>query len=299
MKLKIKNWRGSLLEVSKTARVERKSYATFPAKRGGGKAYLQARKDGRAVYGCFIELCMICHLQPAAVRDGWLTDDGTPEGRPLDVLDFVTFAGGTEAEWKNAIEVLSDPKHRVQWLEVHEVEGQAELPLVDDKPIAAKAEGPSKAEIAKQAEELYKLYPRKAKPDNAKAAIEKRLRQGVPFDHLRDRVEAFAECVSRWPSDKVPRMVPYPATWFNAGQYNDDPASWEMEGSAQPLTLKQEGFSSAPERASMLKAWAEALAGDRTREACDARIEKAGAKFGPRFVEDMKTLASKIKNSRK
>ena len=47
--------------------------------------------------------------------------------------------------------------------------------------------------------------------------------------HLLDRVTAYAAAVATWPeADR--QFIPHPATWFNRGSYDDDPATWQRRG---------------------------------------------------------------------
>jgi hypothetical protein len=75
--------------------------------------------------------------------------------------------------------------------------------------------------LARKCELLYEAYPRRAQPVKAKKAIEKVLKDGVDFDVLLAQVKRFAQ------SDKAKGdYCPHPATWFNAGSYNEDSTEW-------------------------------------------------------------------------
>ena len=77
------------------------------------------------------------------------------------------------------------------------------------------------------AEEIYKLYPRKVGKPIALKKIEKAIKE-VGFDELKKRVLAYAGATSRW-DEEDRRFIPYPATWFNQGRYDDDPREWERD----------------------------------------------------------------------
>lgn len=76
---------------------------------------------------------------------------------------------------------------------------------------------------------LYAAYPRKAEPVAAKAAIVKALGR-IPFSELLPKVESFAAAVRE--SGVELRFVKNPATWFNKGCWDDDPASWPQKPTA-------------------------------------------------------------------
>src|SRR5207247_10374853 len=75
--------------------------------------------------------------------------------------------------------------------------------------------------------------------DDALRAIEKRIKSGVGRAHLLERTVAFAKTQPHnW------QFTPYPATWYNRGSYDDDPASWTPivtpRAKQKPLSLHQE-----------------------------------------------------------
>lgn len=89
-----------------------------------------------------------------------------------------------------------------------------------------------------RAEEIYRLYPRKVARTAALKAIAKALKT-ADAEHLTERTKAYAAAVSRWPEDQR-QYVPYPASWYNAGRYDDDPGAWEYRGKDAPRTLSPE-----------------------------------------------------------
>ena len=101
---------------------------------------------------------------------------------------------------------------------------------------------PTKAQL----DLIYKLYPRKRAPFEAKKAIRKAVGQvmngdsdhpAMPLpealDHLVQKVTRYAQCVQG--SDRT--LIPYPATWFNRGEFWGDETDWkpdEGNGSRKP-----------------------------------------------------------------
>lgn len=79
------------------------------------------------------------------------------------------------------------------------------------------------------ADEIYSVYPRKQGKKDALKAINAALK-ACPKQHLLDRTKAFALAVQAWsPADR--QFIPHPATWFNRGSYDDDPAQWVRKAS--------------------------------------------------------------------
>jgi hypothetical protein len=78
--------------------------------------------------------------------------------------------------------------------------------------------------------EFYEAYPKRSKPDQAlkawknagaKIKVEHDLDTAGAIAHMLEAAKAFAE------SDLgKSKYCPHPATWLNAGQYDDDRASW-------------------------------------------------------------------------
>ena len=76
-------------------------------------------------------------------------------------------------------------------------------------------------------EAVYEAYPRKVGKADALKAIARTLKAGaVTADTLLTKVQAYAAAVATWPeADR--KFVPHPATWFNRGSFDDDPATWQ------------------------------------------------------------------------
>lgn len=93
------------------------------------------------------------------------------------------------------------------------------------------------------AEGIYSLYPRKVGRVAALKAITKILSESEPEMELKlaERTAAYAEAVKRWPIEEL-QFVPHPATWFNRGSFDDDPATWVRQpknGHVPPARLGQ------------------------------------------------------------
>ncbi len=80
---------------------------------------------------------------------------------------------------------------------------------------------------------LYALYPRHIGKEAALKAIGKALEK-EPEEKLVAAVNRFKFATDRWPKDER-QFIPHPATWFNEGRYEDDPAEWDR-GHAAPRT---------------------------------------------------------------
>ena len=95
-----------------------------------------------------------------------------------------------------------------------------ELPLGEMETNAKTQEKPqAKSELDEQAAKIYELYPRKvARPDAIKA-IKKALKvEG--YTDLYAKTQKYATAVKE--SQKELSYIPYPATWFNREEYNDN-----------------------------------------------------------------------------
>ena len=95
-----------------------------------------------------------------------------------------------------------------------------ELPLGEMKTNAKTQEKPqAKSELDEQAAKIYELYPRKAARPDAIKAIKKALKvEG--YTDLYAKTQKYATAVKE--SQKELSYIPYPATWFNREEYNDN-----------------------------------------------------------------------------
>ena len=111
------------------------------------------------------------------------------------------------------------------------------------REVQGKAEGKGREGKGKDfhasndAEEIYRLYPRKEARADALKAIEKALRK-VSAEVLKEAVAAFAKAQE----GNQTKFIPHPASWFNAERWTDDRAAWSSwrQGS---------GFAPAPAQA--------------------------------------------------
>ena len=76
---------------------------------------------------------------------------------------------------------------------------------------------------------VYDAYPRKVGKAAALKAIDRAIKSGaITADTLLAKVQAYAAAVATWPeADR--QFIPHPATWVNAGRYEDDPTTWQRK----------------------------------------------------------------------
>ena len=79
--------------------------------------------------------------------------------------------------------------------------------------------------ITPEIEALYQAYPRHVGKQGAFKAIAKAL-ISCSFAALMPKVVAFAAS----PAGRAGQYTPHPATWFNAGRWEDDPETWQRRG---------------------------------------------------------------------
>jgi hypothetical protein len=69
----------------------------------------------------------------------------------------------------------------------------------------------------------YAIYPRKKQPQDAKGAFAKAIGSGaITLDALMAKTRAFAASWANEPKERR-KFIPYPASWLNAGGYDDEP----------------------------------------------------------------------------
>ena len=112
------------------------------------------------------------------------------------------------------------------------------------EPPSKNAPSDKRASIAKRsmlALGIYKRYPKKVAKDKALPAIGKAISavskrgsagavgdEGATAQWLGTRVDLYGKSAQARQPDKS--KVPYPATWFNAGRYDDDDTEWQHVG---------------------------------------------------------------------
>lgn len=88
------------------------------------------------------------------------------------------------------------------------------------------------------AEAIYAAYPRKVGKTAAIKAIERVLKAGpITAETLLAKVEAYAAATSLW-ADSDRDFIPHPASWVNAGRYDDDPNDWARTSSRSTTAAK-------------------------------------------------------------
>jgi hypothetical protein len=111
-----------------------------------------------------------------------------------------------------------------------------ELPPIELKPHAWLVD----ADVSR----IYRKYPRKVEPDEAKKSIWKAIARVMKGDAehkpmSRDEsiavIESATEEFAKSHKGNQGKMTPYPATFYNAGRYWDDPREWENEYSPEEL----------------------------------------------------------------
>lgn len=93
------------------------------------------------------------------------------------------------------------------------------LPLKrNNSPAPAAPEAP--AAPAADFEDFWAAYPRRIAKATAKTAWTKAIRRGADPDHI---VAAVRQHSAFWQNARTePKFIPYPATWLNAGRYDDE-----------------------------------------------------------------------------
>jgi hypothetical protein len=104
-----------------------------------------------------------------------------------------------------------------------------------------------KTKLTVLAKAIYDEYPRKVAKASGLRVIEKSIvtisKRGATENHenlngdtalaadwLKSRVELYTNSSQGQRKDK--EHIPYPATWFNRGQYDDDPSEWKNVGTS-------------------------------------------------------------------
>lgn len=97
-------------------------------------------------------------------------------------------------------------------------------------------------------EQFWKEYPRRVGKVHAMKALDKAKRAGVEWDKLINAVRTFAKIAAT----KETRFIPHPATWLNAGRWDDEITAGELKNGTERSAiaaidrLLTSGFQIAP-----------------------------------------------------
>ena len=127
---------------------------------------------------------------------------------------------------------------RVPWVpgdpvvrEIFEAGWLGHIESLKQAQMFAVAEGAATTQGAYPAATIYGAYPKKVGKSAALAAIEKVLRtmkkEGMNNGptYLLKRTEQYRDAVALC-NEYYKRFIPHPASWFNAGCYDDDQTQW-------------------------------------------------------------------------
>jgi hypothetical protein len=89
---------------------------------------------------------------------------------------------------------------------------------------SAQTEGVRPAGGASTAEDIYAAYPRKVAKKDALRAICNAMKT-AGREKLLVATKQYAAAMAKCPLEER-KFIPHPATWFNRGSYDDDPAEW-------------------------------------------------------------------------
>jgi len=115
--------------------------------------------------------------------------------------------------------------HVVNGESYHGIKSQEELRAYWREQKRQKKASESKSEPSEKLPNLtaiYDAYPKKTARPKALSAIEKAVDE-FGYDLVLEKTKAYA--AARVGED--PQFTPYPASWFNAQMFNDDPATWK------------------------------------------------------------------------
>lgn len=113
MPYQIKNW-DETFENYKSRSVDECSFVCVPNKQHGlGFTRIMLLPDGAMIYGIWNLILGACSRQKRP-RDGWLTDDGKPNGIPWRTEEMATRWRRDVAEIEKALLVLSGPE--IDWI---------------------------------------------------------------------------------------------------------------------------------------------------------------------------------------
>lgn len=114
----------SCFETHRTRDKDNQSHCLIPNKQNGkGYTQLLSMKNGEILYGAFHALILFLSKQPARNRDGYLTEDGTEEGKRISPADLASMIKFSEATVKEMLDVITK---EIGWIVNHSSSKQLE-----------------------------------------------------------------------------------------------------------------------------------------------------------------------------
>jgi hypothetical protein len=215
-------------ESSRTQTIALRKWAQIPNKQHGlSYSKLIALPDGEAIYGAFVALIAMLSRQ-VPHRDGWLTEDGSPDGVALSCSDvaLVTKCRVEIVESMLAATCRSD----IAWLMWR---GGDPDPLCADDATSKQdrvriVKTPESTENeSQQCRDIYAAYPKKVGRKAALRSISKALRDCKDPAMLIERVQQYAAAVRKWTVEDRKKYIPNPTTWFSQERWADDQSTWK------------------------------------------------------------------------
>ncbi len=120
-------------------------------------------------------------------------------------------------EYQSNVSTLSDTSLPDDSPELNSIDKSLGGPIQKKSKKHLNNSGP---ELEQQAEEIYKIYPKKISKPSAISAIKKAINKDG-FKHVFERTELYAK-----EYNGESRYIPHPSKFFNQERYNDAPAEW-------------------------------------------------------------------------
>lgn len=219
MTLRIRDW-DKHFENNRTRELKKLSWVPFPNKHDGdGYTELVDHKDGVAHFGCW---CLICEVASKCdPRGTLLRDDKTPH--TFETIARMTRASATDM--RSAIERLIS----IGWIESCDNPAPS-CDLIPHPPAQKGMEGNGR-ELNRKEEKntplvsladfdsFWNAYPRKVGKQSALKAWNKATKKpALPAILSAIEVQKQSE---QWTKDGG-QFIPHPATWLNAGRWDDE-----------------------------------------------------------------------------
>lgn len=109
---RVKNW-NEFFEGAKSRTYQNKTSCTMPTKHGLGFKRLIRRKNGASLFGAWCALIQVLSRH-AAPRDGWITDTGRADGKPLSHDDLECLTDIKAEYYAEMLEICS--KSEINWV---------------------------------------------------------------------------------------------------------------------------------------------------------------------------------------
>lgn len=191
-------------ETHRTREKDSQSHCLVPNKQNGeGYTQLLTMENGESLYGAFHALILFLSKQPARNRDGYLTEDGTKDGKRITPAELASMIKFSEITVKSMLDTITG---EIGWIANHSLSKQKEAVAYPGKRVDLKFI----IMAQKFHNDTLKQYPQEN-------TLQKRIKARTDLAAARELEHIHIE--KQWPVDKIQSVldwIPTSPFWYSS-----------------------------------------------------------------------------------